>query len=95
LNRLLQSLSDSFDELVDKNNLKSVLERTGELNFCFGDNTIITTCNFIEQQTGTIFNQQKSQPESNKVKKLKKFGLSDEQIAEVLDMELADVENLK
>src|SRR4028118_967397 len=34
---LLQMLSDVFDESVDKGNLKSVLERQGNLNISFGD----------------------------------------------------------
>ena len=37
---LLQMLSDVFDEPVDKHNLKSVLERKGNLNITFGDNNI-------------------------------------------------------
>src|SRR5919202_5819192 len=38
---LLQMLSDVFDEPVDKGNLKSVLERQGNLNITFGDSNII------------------------------------------------------
>jgi DNA-directed RNA polymerase specialized sigma24 family protein len=91
--KLLQMLSDTFDEPVDKTNLKSVLERHGNLNFCFGNNTIITTCNFIEQQANSIVNQEK--PETKKVAKLRKFGLSDEQIAEVLEIDVDDVKNLR
>jgi hypothetical protein len=34
---LLQMLSDVFGEPVDKKNLKSVLERQGNLNISFGD----------------------------------------------------------
>jgi len=36
---LLQMLSDAFDELVDKGNLESVLERQLNLNINFGDRT--------------------------------------------------------
>lgn len=93
--KLLQMLSDSFDEPVDKTNLKSVLERQRELNFCFGDNTIINTCNIVEQQAGKIINQQKSQSEIKRVTKLRNLGLSDEQIADVLEIDLDDLEKLK
>lgn len=37
---LLQMLSDVFDEPVDKKNLKSVLERQGNLNISLGDKSI-------------------------------------------------------
>ncbi|NEQ68982.1 MAG: hypothetical protein F6K21_26455 [Symploca sp. SIO2D2] len=37
---LLQMLSDVFNESVDKGNLKSVLERQGNLNISFGDKSI-------------------------------------------------------
>lgn len=68
--KLLQMLSDAFDEPVDKNNMESVLERQLNLNINFGDrnnnnthfghsNTInyINTCS--EQPTPT---PDKSQP---------------------------------
>lgn len=37
---LLQMLSDVFDEPVNKQNLKSVLERQGNLNISLGDKSI-------------------------------------------------------
>ncbi|NEP61823.1 MAG: hypothetical protein F6K31_33540 [Symploca sp. SIO2G7] len=44
---LLQMLSDVFDESVDKSNLKSVLERQGNLNISFGDKSISSINNNI------------------------------------------------
>lgn len=105
---LLQMLSDVFGESVDKNNLKSVLERQG-MNIPFGDRSInsniigyINVC--CDQPTAT---PNKSQPETpnfqqrdkNKanigtVGKLRKFGLSDEQIAEVLGLALEEVKQV-
>jgi hypothetical protein len=100
---LLQMLSDVFDEAVDKKNLKSVLERQGNLNIFLGDRSI--NCNIIgcinvgaEQPNGT---PNKSQPAASKfqqrsknqtkietINKLRQFGLSDEQIAEALELPL-------
>lgn len=37
---LLQMLSNVFDEPIDKNNLKSVVERRGNFNISFGDKNI-------------------------------------------------------
>ncbi|HBL14020.1 MAG TPA: hypothetical protein DD379_22030 [Cyanobacteria bacterium UBA11162] len=44
---LLQMLSDVFNESVDKTNLKSVLERQGNLNITFGDKSISNITNNI------------------------------------------------
>ena len=102
---LLQMLSDVFDEPVDKGNLKSVLERQGNLNISFGDfgdrsinSNVIGCVNFgSEQPKGT---PDKSQPAASnfqqhsknqtkiKIEKLRQFGLSDEQIAEALELPL-------
>jgi len=100
---LLQMLSDVFDEPVDKGNLKSVLERQGNLNISFGDRSFNSNNNIIgcvnmgsEQPSAT---QNESQPETpdfhgnnqaniEKIGKLRQFGLSDEQIAEVLELPL-------
>jgi hypothetical protein len=87
--KLLKTLSDTFDEPVDKNNLKSVLERQENINFCFGEST---TFNIVEQKTINIINQQKPKPESKKIKKLREYGLTDEQIADVLDIGLDEIE---
>ena len=107
---LLQMLSDIFDEEVDKKNLKSVVERQGDLNIYLGDrsfnsNHIIGCVNMGSEQTTPNPNQ--SQPETpdlqeeskNQTKietidKLRQFGLSDEQIAEALDIPLEQVKQV-
>ena len=114
---LLQMLSDVFDEPVDKKNLKSVLERQGNLTISFGDQSqsirrsinsnIIGCINVSSDQP--ISTQNESQPQASEfqrvknkarieaVGKLRLFGLSDEQIAEVLELPLDVVKqvNLK
>ena len=101
---LLQMLSDIFGEQVKKSNLESVLERQINLNITFGDdnkinkNLIGIGCinNCPDSSTPT---PEKSQPETpefhannqaniEKIGKLRQFGLSDEQIAEVLELPL-------
>ncbi|GAB4185506.1 MAG: hypothetical protein Fur006_24000 [Coleofasciculaceae cyanobacterium] len=100
---LLQMLSDVFDEPVDKGNLKSVLERQGNLNISLGDRSsinsnIIGCVNFgseqpnvtsNESQASTLNSQQRSKNQTKiKIDKLRQFGLSDEQIAEALELPL-------
>ena len=99
---LLQMLSDVFDEPVDKGNLKSVLERQGSLNISFGDKSInsdvIGCVNFgSEHPNNTSDKSQPATPKSQqhsknqtkiKIDKLRQFGLSDEQIAEALELPL-------
>jgi hypothetical protein len=103
---LLQMLSDVFDEPINKGNLKSVIERQGNLNISFGDksisgsnNNIIGCLNFGSEQPNTKPDksqpippkfQQHSQDSTTieKINKLRQFGLSDEQIAEVLELPL-------
>lgn len=105
---LLQMLSDVFDEPVDKQNLKSVLERQGNLNINLGDNNInshsigyINVC--FDQRSATPdksqpttpdFQQGKYQAKIETVGKLKQFGLSDEQIAELLGLGLDEVKQV-
>jgi hypothetical protein len=107
---LLQMLSDIFGEQVKKSNLESVLERHINLTITFGDenkinqNLIGIGCinNCPDSSTPT---PEKSQPEtpdfhdSNQTKietidKLRRFGLSDEQIAEALDLPLEQVKQV-
>ncbi|GAB4172513.1 MAG: hypothetical protein Fur006_01360 [Coleofasciculaceae cyanobacterium] len=99
---LLQLLSDVFDEPIDKSNLKSVLERQGNQNIwgnSFGNSNIIGYINVCSDQlNNTPDNSQSSTPNSqqrsknqNKIEtidKLRQFGLSDEQIAEALELSL-------
>ncbi len=105
---LLQMLSDVFDEPVDKKNLKSVLERQGNLNISLGDKSInsnIIGCINMGSEQSTPA-PEKSQPENpdfsgnnqaniEKIGKLRQFGLSDEQIAEVLELPLDVVKQVE
>jgi hypothetical protein len=98
---LLQILSDLFDEPVDKSNLKSVLERQGNQNIwgnTFGNSNIIGYINVCsDQPNATPEKNQPATPNSQrcsknpiqiKIDKLRQFGLSDEQIAEALELPL-------
>ncbi len=99
---LLQMLSDVFDEPIDKNNLKSVLERQGNQSIwgnTFGDSNIIGYINVCSDQpnatpdkskSSTPNSQQhsKNQTKIETIDKLRQFGLSDEQIAEALELPL-------
>lgn len=102
---LLQMLSDVFDEPVDKSNLKSVLERQGNLNISLGNKSINninsdvigciqvgseqpTTIPDKSQPTTPNFQQRSKNQSKIKIDKLRQFGLSDEQIAEALEMPL-------
>ena len=103
-------LSDIFDEEVDKKNLKSVVERQGDLNIYLGDRSfnshhIIGCVNMGSEETTPTPDE--SQPENpdlqegskNQTKietidKLRQFGLSDEQIAEALDIPLEQVKQV-
>ncbi len=107
---LLQMLSDIFEEEVDKKNLKSVVERQGDLNIYLGNrsfnsNHIIGCVNMGSEQTTP--NPDESQPETpdlqeeskhqtkiETIDKLRQFGLSDEQIAEALDIPLEQVKQV-
>lgn len=89
-----------------KKNLKSVLERQGNLNISFGNfgdrsinSNVIGCVNFgseqpnitpNESQPATPNSQQGSnnQADFEKIRKLRQFGLSEEQIAEVLELPL-------
>jgi len=98
---LLQMFSEIFGEAVDKNNLKSVLERQGNLNISFGDRSInskIIGCINIgsdrpnptpdksQPATPDFQHNNNNQINQEKIDKLRQFGLSDEQIAEVLGL---------
>lgn len=95
---LLQMLSEVFDEPIDKSNLKSVLERQGNLNISLGDKSINSNVNShvigcvsfgSEQLNSTPNFQQRSKNQIQiKIDKLRQFGLSDEQIAEALELPL-------
>jgi hypothetical protein len=101
---LLQMLSDTFDEPVDKGNLKSVLARQDNLNISFGNSNIIGYINVCsdrptatpdENQPKTPdFQQAKDKAKIETIGKLRQFGLSDEQIAEVLGLTLEEVKQV-
>ncbi|MBE9164221.1 MULTISPECIES: hypothetical protein [Microcoleaceae] len=101
---LLQMLSDVFDEPVDKHNLKSVLERKGNLNISFGDNNIMGYINICsDRPTPTPNKSQPATPDFQRdqyqakiemVAKLRQFGLKDEQIAELLGLTLEEVKQV-
>ena len=101
---LLQMLSDTFDEPVDKGNLKSVLARQDNLNISFGNSNIIGYINVCsDRPTATPdqnqpktpdFKQVKDEAKIEKIGKLRQFGLSDEQIAEVLGLTLEEVQQV-
>ena len=101
---LLQMLSDTFDEPVDKGNLKSVLARQDNLNISFGNSNIIGYINVCsDRPTATPdqnqpktpdFKQVKDEAKIEKIGKLRQFGLSDEQIAEVLGLALEEVQQV-
>ncbi|WP_332970773.1 MULTISPECIES: hypothetical protein [unclassified Microcoleus] len=101
---LLQMLSDIFGEQVKKSNLESVLERQINVNITLGNKnthnknsvSIASINNCPDSSTPT---PEKSQPKNpdfhgnnqanfEKIGKLRQFGLSDEQIAEVLELPL-------
>jgi len=98
---LLQKLSDIFDEPVDKNNLKSVLERQGNVNISLGNNSKINS-NLIGC-INVVSKQSKAKLDKNnlgvnkieKINKLRHFGLNDEQIAEVLELPLEVIESVE
>lgn len=101
---LLQMLSEVFDEPVDKHNLKSVLERKGNLNISFGDNNIMGYINICSDRPTPTPNKSQPatpdfQPDQYQAKiemvgKLRQFGLKDEQISELLGLTLEEVKQV-
>lgn len=96
---LLQMMSNTFNETIHKGNLESVLERQGNINLSLGDRSInshiIGYIDFGSDRTENSTN--KSQLEDSNfsatlinvkitVKKLRQRGLSDEEIADILDL---------
>jgi hypothetical protein len=106
---LLQLLSNVFNEPVDKGNLKSVLERQGNLNISFGERSvnsnIIGCINMgLEKPLDSSEPSQKNHLDSQEcqnqtqletIKKLRQFSLSDEQIAEALELPLEVIKQVK
>ena len=104
---LLQMLSNIFDEPVDKGNLKSVLERQGNINIFLGDKSInqniIGCMNIGSKQPKTKSNKNnprnsKLQQHKNtieKIEKLRQLGLSDQEIVEILELPLEVVQEVE
>ncbi|PPJ64179.1 hypothetical protein CUN59_06335 [Cuspidothrix issatschenkoi CHARLIE-1] len=107
---LLQMLFDIFDEPVDKSNLKSVLERQENVDISLGDNSnnlFVNGCvNISSKQpknksdknhsSNTKLKQRKNnKPQIKKIDKLRYFGLSDEQIAEILELPLEVIKQVE
>jgi hypothetical protein len=101
---LLKMLSDIFGEPVDKSNLKSVLERQGNVNISLVNNSkinsnLIGCINIGSKRPKTkpdkshsgnskLKQRNKNKTQIEKISKLRYFGLNDEQIAEVLELPL-------
>lgn len=100
---LLQMLSEVFGEQVKKSNLESVIERQINQNINLGNKNTFKNTNKISYINNcpnpSTPTPDKSQPQTHdfhgnnranfeKIGKLRQFGLSDEQIAEVLELPL-------
>jgi len=96
---VLQLLSNIFDEPVSKYNLQSVLERQGNFHLSLGEksinNNVIGCVNFGNDESNNNSNKNKvkttrrrKSKEITKIQKLKAKGLSDEEIAEILEVNL-------
>ncbi len=108
---LLQMLSDIFGEQVKKSNLESVLERQINVNITLGNKNThtknsVSIASINSCPDSSTPTPEKSQPETpdlhgnnqaniEKIGKLRHFGLSDEQIAEVLDIPLEQVKQVE
>lgn len=106
---LWRMLSDIFGETVDKKHLQSILERQINLNISFDKSSISSkvigciinnsdnpnpTPDKTQPVTPDLQQQTKNQTNIEKVEKLRQFGLSDEQIAEVLELPLEVVKQV-
>jgi len=107
---LLQMLSEVFGEQVKKSNLESVIERQINQNINLGknnnfpNNRISYVNNCPNPSTPTPDESQpeipelqpksKNQTKIETIDKLRQFGLSDEQIAEALDIPLEQVKHV-
>ena len=104
---ILQILSEIFDEPIDKGNLKSVLQRLGNITLTVVNNSNYSensSTNLSHKQTQTEINsshmsnakfQQYNKNKIKKINKLREFGLNDEQISEVLELHLAIVKQVE
>lgn len=102
---VLQLLSNIFDEPVSKYNLQSVLERQGNFHLSLGEksinNNVIGCVNFGKDEANNNSNKNKLKTTRRrkskklmKIQKLKEKGLSDEEIAEILEINLELIKNV-
>ena len=99
---LWQLFSDFFGEDVNKSNLKSTLLRHSAVDSfnlnVFGDfekGTVISSFNFCKhQEESQEFLRGKQRAKVEAITRLREIGLSDEQIAQCLDMTLEAVQNI-
>lgn len=101
---LLQMLSEVFEEPVTKGNLKSVLERQRNVNLSSGDRSVGQVIGCVNYD----FDRPKSKSEQvplekpdsqqnkqiSKIKRLQDLGLTNEEIAELLEIPLESIESL-
>lgn len=108
--KLWQILSDVFGEQVKKSNFESVLERQINQNINLGKNNTFQnnrisyvnncaesstpTTDEIQPETPDLPQESKNQANIETIDKLRQFGLSDEQIAEALDIPLEAVKQV-
>ncbi|MDB9459488.1 hypothetical protein [Dolichospermum circinale] len=108
---LLQMLSDIFNEPVNKGNLKSVLERQGNVTISLGDNNsnniFEISCIKVDSKQpktksdknnpGNSKLQQRNKNKNNleKIKKLRQLGLTDQEIVEILELPLEVVQEVE
>ena len=104
---LLQMLSEVFEEQVKKSNLESVLERQINQNITtLGNNNTFQNSYVNNCPNPSPPTPEKSQPETSdfhgnnqanieRIGKLRQFGLSDKQIAEVLELPLEVVKQVE
>ena len=101
--KILQILSDIFEESVNRKNLKSVLERQRNLNINLGNNNTFQNneINYINncptpspptsdesEPASPNRRKKKKQGQMKLISKLRQFGLTDKQIAEALNLPL-------
>jgi hypothetical protein len=107
---LLQMLSKVFGEQVKKSNLESVIERHINQNITLGKNnnfqnnriSYVNNCptpstpipDESQPETPDLQEETKNQTKIETIDKLRQFGLSDEQIAEALDIPLEQVKQV-
>jgi hypothetical protein len=107
---LLQMLSEVFGEQVKKSNLESVIERQINQNINLGKNnnfqnnriSYVNNCpnpstptpDESQPEIPELQQKSKNQTKIETIDKLRQFGLSDEQIAEALDIPLEQVKQV-